>query len=93
MLKRLVALSILSSCVSCSSVMSYKYYGLGELPDQCYDAKLWDKTGGQDLNFLICKPTPDSKSPCIVMSAEEFFKMKQDYLDTKNKLRDTQRGD
>lgn len=45
-----------------------------------------------DLPASICEPVSGSKYPCMVIKTAEYFKMKADYLKTKQALIDCQAG-
>ncbi len=82
---------ILVGCLwllSCASV-AFKYYGLSEVT---YDhGILLGPTEKDDLPFSKCAPSSQVRNPCVVMFATEFFAMKQDYEDTKQKLKECQK--
>lgn len=69
---------------SCSS-FAYKYYGLSGA-DFSRGTLLGDKPEN-DLPFGRCEPNSTLKNPCVVLFAEEFFKLKLDFTDTQNKLK------
>lgn len=77
----LLGLLVLGGCAAVP--FSYKYYGLDA---KSYDGTLLGPAVGDDLPFTICAPTPESRSPCVVFQADEFYAMKQDYLQTKQDL-------
>lgn len=69
---------------------SYKYYGLSGV-DYSRGILLGDKPAN-DLPFTTCEPNASTKNPCVILKADEFFKLKLDYEDTKQKLQDCQAG-
>lgn len=69
--------------VGCAA-FKFKYYGLEGVSYR--DGKLLGPKPEQDLPFSQCEPTAQTKNPCVVMFAKEFFAMKSDYEDTKAKL-------
>lgn len=72
--------------VGCSA-WSYRYYGL-DLPS--YEGKLLGPKPEQDKPFSVCKPDDVMKGKCVVMIQDEFFRMKQDYEETKKMLKQCQ---
>lgn len=70
---------------------SYRYYGLGDV-DYTKGTLLGDKPEN-DLPFATCEPSVSSKHPCVVLKADEFFRFKQDYQDTQNKLKECESRD
>lgn len=74
--------------VACAGA-GFKYYGL---QDVLYDhGTLLGPTEKEDLPFYKCSPNSETKFPCVVMFSKDFFAMKQDYEDTKQKLKDCQK--
>jgi hypothetical protein len=71
--------------MSCAS-FAFKYYGLAGIRYE--DGTLLGPKPENDLPFSSCAPTSQVKNPCVVMFAAEFFKMKTDYEDTKQRLKD-----
>lgn len=68
---------------------SFKYYGLAEF-DYNQGVLLGPKPK-DDLPFSRCAPTGNVAHPCIIMFSTEFFALKQDYEDTKQKLKECQK--
>lgn len=75
----------------------YKYYGL-DLPD--YDGKLLGPAEKDDLPFRQCQPDDFvtasdvhdlSKGKCVVLFSDEFFRLKADLMDTRQKLIECQK--
>ena len=89
--KRILVAFVLGFCVaSCTgAVFSYQYYGIMEADYS--RGKLTGPTPSDDLSFSVCTPTPENKSPCVVMMTPKFFALKQDYLDTQNRLIECQK--
>jgi hypothetical protein len=72
--------------VGCAG-FSYRYYGL-DVPS--YEGKLLGPKPELDKPFSVCKPDDVMKGKCVVMIQDEFFRMKQDYEETKRMLKDCQ---
>jgi hypothetical protein len=68
---------------------SYKYYGLKDV--NYSNGTLLGPEAKDDKPFMNCAPSASVKNPCVIIFANEFFKMKQDYLDTKTKLADCEK--
>jgi hypothetical protein len=68
----------------------YRYYGLGEA--DFTKGTLLGPTPSDDVPFVSCAPLGISHFPCVVIKAEDFFKLKQDYLDLQLNLDSCQRG-
>lgn len=67
---------LLAGCAAAS--FSYKYYGM---QIASYDGKLLGVKPEDDKDFTICKD-----NQCVVMLTNDFFALKQDYMDLQNKL-------
>lgn len=65
----------------------YHYYGLKA---ESYEGTLLGPKPKNDIPFASCSPTPQKQSPCVVVLADEFFRMKQDFLETKQLLKECQ---
>jgi hypothetical protein len=64
---------------------SYHYYGM---KDVVYDhGQLLGPTEKEDMPFSKCAPNAQSKHPCVVMLIKDFYDLKLDYEDTKQKLK------
>lgn len=76
---------VCAALYGCSNVkFIYKHYGINAVS---YDGKLLGPTPADDIDLSSCKPVSDDKpGQCIVMLREEFYRMKQDFLETKNNL-------
>ena len=75
--------------VGCAA-FSFRYYGLA---DVVYEhGTLLGPKAKDDLPFSKCQPNGTTKHPCVVMFTADFFSLKQDYEDTKQKLIDCQKG-
>ena len=71
--------------LGCAGI-SFRYYGLSQV---IYEhGKLLGPKPKDDLPFSKCQPNAQSKNPCVVMFAPEFFSLKKDYEDTKQKLKE-----
>jgi hypothetical protein len=63
---------------------TYRYYGL---KDVVYEhGQLLGPTEKEDMPFSKCQPNSQSKHPCVVMFTKDFYALKLDYEDTKQKL-------
>lgn len=69
--------------------MSYRYYSLHEVVYE--EGMLLGPTEADDVPFSKCAPSEHNKNPCVVMASKEFFALKLDYEDTKQKLIDCQK--
>jgi hypothetical protein len=78
---------LLSGCAG----FSYHYYSLSGA-DYTKGVLLGDAPE-HDEPFVVCEPNVGAKFPCVIVKADEFFRMKQDYMDTKQKLKDCQSHD
>lgn len=77
--------ALVASCAG----LTYKYYGM---KDVVYEhGMLLGPSDAEDLPFSKCAPNGQSKHPCVVMFATEFFEFKKDYEDTKQKLKECQK--
>lgn len=90
-LKRWYVLGILSGLllVGCAG-FAFRYYGLEGATYR--EGTLLGPKPKDDLPFSQCEPTAAVKHPCVVMMAPEFFRLKTDYEDTKQQLKDCQQG-
>lgn len=70
--------------LSCGGA-SFHYYGLRGV--QYEQGTLLGPKEGDDIPFSRCQPTEQVRNPCIVMFAVDFYALKQDYQDTKSKLK------
>lgn len=86
--------SFLLGCIFSSLLMAcagagFKYYGLQGVT---YDhGSLSGPFKKDDLPFSNCAENAQSKFPCVVMFAKDFYAFKQDYEDTKQKLKECER--
>lgn len=71
-------------CMGCAG-FSYKYYGMNGMDYS--KGKLLGPDEKQDLDFYVCAPSPAVKNPCVIMKATEFFKMKQEHEDMRERLK------
>lgn len=69
--------------IACSG-FSYKYYGMKDVSYE--QGVLLGPNEKDDLPFSKCTPNTQTQYPCVVLFAKDFFAMKQDYEDTKNRL-------
>ena len=77
--------------VGCVGAFPYHYYGLSEDVDFSR-GKLLGPKESDDLEFTDCQPGPQIKHPCVVMKADRFFQLKQDYETIRSQLDSCQRG-
>jgi hypothetical protein len=63
---------------------SYRYYGVSEV-DYEHGTLLGPKPK-DDLPFSKCAPSAQTQHPCVVMFTTEFYALRQDYDDLKNRL-------
>lgn len=75
--------------VACAATFPYRHYGLDAAS---YDGNLLGPESKDDLPLRVCAPDDQAKGKCVVLLTEEFFRMKQDYLDTKQRLIDCERN-
>ena len=68
---------------------SVKYYGLSEVVFE--HGKLLGPKPNDDLPFSRCAPNAQSKNPCVIMFAQDFFSLKADYESTKMRLKECER--
>ncbi len=85
----LLGLSVGFLLLGCAG-FGYKYYGLEGV--RYSDGKLLGETAEDDLPFERCEPSVKESFPCIVMFSAEAYRLKQDLLDTRQKLSDCQKG-
>lgn len=90
MVNRLYTLGVLSGCLlmGCAS-FAYRYYGLEGVRYE--EGKLLGPVPKEDLPFSSCAPNVESKHPCVLMFAKEFYAFKLDYEDTKQDLETCER--
>lgn len=68
---------------------TYRYYGLAGAQ---YDkGMLLGPKESDDIPFTACQSSQDVKHPCVVMLSREFYALKLDYQDTKNKLEECEK--
>jgi hypothetical protein len=76
----LSALILIAGCAG----FTYHYYGLSEVD---YDhGMLLGPKAKDDLPFSKCAPNAQSKNPCVVMFTKDFYALRLDYEDLKNRL-------
>jgi hypothetical protein len=68
---------------------TFRYYGLSGVSYS--EGVLLGPKAKDDLPFSACAPNGESKNPCVVMFAKEFFALKLDYEDAKQKLKECQK--
>lgn len=70
--------------IGCAGIsFPYRYYGIGGAD---YVGNLLGPQAKDDLPFVACAPDQANQGKCVVMFSDAFFKLKQEYLDTKQKL-------
>lgn len=74
--------------VGCAG-FAYHYYGLDGVVYE--HGMLLGPKPKDDLPFSKCAPNAETAHPCVVMFAKDFFAFKQDYEDTKQKLKECQK--
>lgn len=74
--------------VGCAGA-GFRYYGLSGV--NYNDGILMGPKEKDDLPFSRCAPTGNEAYPCVVMFAKEFFALKLDYEDTKQKLKECEK--
>lgn len=77
---------LLGICLVGCAGFSYRYYGISDVDYS--RGYLLGNNSSADLPFNMCAPSEQIKHPCIVLKADEFFKMKQDLEDTKQRLKE-----
>lgn len=80
----------LSACAAPVEFL-YPHYGM-DFSATCGGQLLAKDPVGDLPLAATCAPTDVEKGKCIVMLRSDFYKMKEDYLDTKQKLIDLQKG-
>ena len=73
--------------MGCAGV-SYHYYGLNA---EHYEGTLLGPKAKDDKPFSVCTPNAQSKSPCVVMMQDEYFRMYQELLSARQALIDCQK--
>lgn len=89
LIKRLILVLAFGFILVGCAAFSYRYYGLDAVS---YDGKLLGPKPEDDISFMFCKPDETVKGKCVVMKADDFFRMKQDYNETKQRLIECQGG-
>lgn len=84
-MKRFVFFLALAACTSSADL----YYGL-EVPKDVRGTLL-GATEEDDVPLTECYARPGKKSPCVVMFSSEFFKLRRDYLEMKERLKACER--
>lgn len=92
-MKRVLALALLALLLVSCAAFSYRYYGLDvEAVTDADKGKLLGPKPEDDLPLTACKATSDNKAPCVVLTTEEFFKLRRDYNDVVEKLKACEAG-
>lgn len=78
--------ALLFGCAS----FAYTTYGLDGV--NYSNGKLLAAKPEGDKAFMECAPTAAIKHPCVVLFATEWFRLKQDFIDTQNKLKTCEAG-
>lgn len=74
--------------LACSGV-AFRYYGIAEVDYN--QGMLLGPKPKDDIPFSRCAPTGNEAHPCVIMFTKEFFALKLDYEDTKQKLKECQK--
>ena len=72
------------SLAGCASFTSVRYYGLDGMDYS--KGTLLGPTPMEDIPFVKCSPTDVDKSPCVILTASEFFRLRRELEETKAKL-------
>lgn len=72
---------------SCAITFPYHHYGLEA---ESYKGKLLGPKPKDDLELSVCQPDGQNKAKCSVLLTEEFRRLKDDYLETKQLLKECQ---
>jgi hypothetical protein len=77
--------------VACAGLpkFPYKYYTLSPVS---YDGSLLGPTPTDDRNLKECFPSATDKAPCQVIFTKDLLKLKADYIETKARLIQCERG-
>ncbi len=75
--------------VGCAGA-GFRYYGLSAV--NYNDGMLLGPKPKDDIPFSACAPVGNDAYPCVVMFSKEFFALKQDYEDTKQRLKECQKS-
>lgn len=76
--------------LSCAS-LPFPFHYYNPVPDS-YSGQLLGPTPKDDLPLTVCAPDVNSQGRCVILLAEEFFKLKAEYLTTKQALIDCQKS-
>lgn len=75
--------------VSCATPQfPFKYY---KPKLYSWQGELWGPTERDDLPAVVCDETVQKRSACVIMMADEFFLLKENYLDIREKLNTCER--
>lgn len=88
---RITLILCLFAVLSCGATAKFPFRAYGLLPNSFEGKLISPTTPNGDLDLNDCKPDDKVKGKCLVMLREEFFKLKSDYLDIKQKLLDLQK--
>lgn len=84
MVRALILLAVLLMLAGCMAAFTYRYYGMDEVSYE--NGILLGPSKKDDLPFSRCAPSEQSKRPCVIMFAKDFFAFKQDYEGVKMRL-------
>lgn len=73
--------------MACAATFPYKYYAF-----DIAHGVLLGATPKDDLPESVCSAVPGTAYPCMIVKSEVFFKLKADYLKTKQDLIECQHG-
>lgn len=79
----ILILGMLTACASLS--FNFKSYGLQA---QNYDGKLLAAKPENDLSLKMCEPNDQYHGKCVVMMADEYYRMKTEHTDLEERLKD-----
>lgn len=95
-MRRVFALGLLAgvALTACAGAkFSYRWYGLSA---ERYEGTLLGPKPENDLHFSVCEPDPEpspgaspvatKRGKCVVVLADEFARLRTDYLDLEQRL-------
>lgn len=68
---------------------TFKYYGLTGADYNT--GTLRGPKASDDIPFSKCAPIGNEQYPCVILFTNDFFALKQDYLDAKQKLKECEK--
>lgn len=88
---RTIFILCLFSLIACGATAKFPFRAYGLMPNSFEGRLISPTTPNGDLDLKECEPDAKVKGKCLVLLREEFFKLKADYLDIKQKLLDLQK--